>query len=61
MVVTRVDFVNVSETCTEQIGPDGSMHLTAHARMSPLSGDLGSRDIEIQLVVSRDGKILAEG
>ena len=55
------DFVNVSETCTEQIGPDGSMHLTAHARMSPLSGDLGSRDIEIQLVVSRDGKILAEG
>jgi hypothetical protein len=55
------DFVNVSESCTQQIGADGTMRLTVHGRFSLLPGGLASRDVQIQLVVSRDGKVLAEG
>jgi hypothetical protein len=55
------DFANVSEWCTEQIAADGTMRLTVHGKVSPLPGGLGSRDLEIQLVISRDGKVLAEG
>jgi hypothetical protein len=55
------DFVNVSEWCSQQIGPDGTMRLTMHGRVSPLPGGVGSRDLQIQLVISRDGRVLAEG
>jgi len=55
------DFVNVSEWCTQQIGADGTMRLTVHGRFSPLPGNVASRDVQIQLVVSRDGKVLADG
>jgi len=55
------DFVNVSEWCSQQIGPDGTMTLTMHGRVSPLPGGVGSRDLQIQLVISGDGKVVAEG
>jgi hypothetical protein len=55
------DFVEVSEWCTQQIGADGTMRLTVYGRFSPLPGGVAARDVQIQLVVSRDGKVLAEG
>jgi hypothetical protein len=55
------DFVIVSESCTQQIGADGTMRLIGHGRFAPLPGGAGARDVEIQLVVSKDGKVLAEG
>jgi len=60
-VATDTDFGNVVEHCTAQIDADGTLHLSLRGRVSPLPGGVGSRDVEIQLVVSRDGKVLAEG
>lgn len=55
------DFVGVSQWCSQQIGPDGTMRLTVHGRFSPLPGGVGSRAVEIELVVDRNGRLLAEG
>jgi hypothetical protein len=54
-----IDFVNVTERCSQEIGPDGTMHLTLQGRVSPLPGGAGSREVQIRLVVTRDGKVVA--
>jgi hypothetical protein len=54
-----MDFVTITERCAQEIGPDGTMHLTLQGRVSPLPGGVGARDVQIQLVVARDGKVLA--
>jgi hypothetical protein len=55
------DFVNVSESCTQQIGADGTMRLTVHATISPLPGGVGRREVQIQLLVDANGRLLAQG
>ena len=54
-----MDFVTITERCAQEIGPDGTMHLTLQGRVSPLPGGVGARDVQIQLVVARDGRVLA--
>jgi hypothetical protein len=53
------DFVAVTEGCTEQIDANGTMRLNARGRVSPLPGGAGARDVQIQLIVTRDGKLVA--
>ncbi|HEV3096371.1 MAG TPA: hypothetical protein VG104_04420 [Candidatus Dormibacteraeota bacterium] len=55
------DFVGVSESCTQQIGPDGTMRLIVHGSITPLPSGVGRRDVQIQLVVDANGRVLAEG
>jgi hypothetical protein len=58
---TDTDFGAVVEHCTGQIDANGTFHLVLRGRISPLPGGVGSRNLEIQLVVNRDGKVLTEG
>jgi len=53
------DFVAVSESCTEEIDANGTMRLTVRGRVSPLPGGAGSREVQIRLVVTRDGQVVA--
>lgn len=53
------DFGNVVEHCTGNIDGDGTLHLTLDGRVSPLPGGAGSREVQIRLVVTRDGKLIA--
>jgi hypothetical protein len=53
------DFGNVVEHCSIQIDADGTMHLILRGRVSPLPGGFGVRDVQLRLVVTRDGKVLA--
>jgi hypothetical protein len=53
------DFGVASQTCTEHIDADGTMTLTARGRVSPLPFELGARDLEVQLTVDRDGKVIS--
>jgi hypothetical protein len=46
----------VTESCTEQIDANGTMRLTVQGRVSPLGA---ARDVQIRLVVTRDGKLVA--
>ena len=52
------DFVAVSEGCTEKVDANGTMRLTLHGRVFPLPGGLLARDVQIQLVVTRDGRVV---
>lgn len=58
---TDTDFGTVVEHCTGQIDPDGTLHLVLRGRVSPLPFGVGSRELQIQLVVDANGKLLAEG
>ena len=58
---TDTDFGNVAEHCTGRIDADGTLRLVLRGRVSPLPFGVGSRDLEIQVVVSRSGRVLAEG
>jgi hypothetical protein len=58
-LASDTDFGNVVEHCTGQIDADGTLHLVLHGRVSPLPGGVAARDIQIHLVVTRDGKLLA--
>jgi len=53
------DFGRVVEQCTGTIDTDGTLHLVLRARVSPLPGGAGSREVQIRLVVTRDGKLVA--
>jgi hypothetical protein len=52
------DFGNVVEHCTGNIDGDGTLHLTLNGRVSPLPGGAGTRELQIRLVVTRDGKLI---
>jgi len=58
-LATDTDFGNVVERCTGQIDADGTLHLALRGQVSPLPGSVGAREVQIQLVVTRDGKLLA--
>jgi hypothetical protein len=53
------DFGRVVGQCTGQIDPDGTLRLVLRARVLPLPGGAGSREVQIRLVVTRDGKVVA--
>jgi hypothetical protein len=57
-VATDTDFGNVAERCTVQIDADGTLHLVLRGRVSPLPRGVGARDVEIQLIVTRDGRVV---
>jgi hypothetical protein len=53
------DFAAVgSTTCTERIDADGTLHYTVSARVSPLPFSIASREVTVDLVVTRNGKVL---
>jgi len=55
------DFAAVSHTtCTEHIDAHGTMHYTVSARVSPLPFGIASREVSIELVVTRAGKVLEQ-
>jgi hypothetical protein len=52
------DFGTVVERCSVQIDAEGTLHVALHGRVSPLPGGLLARDVQIQLVVTRDGRVV---
>jgi hypothetical protein len=54
------DFASVSEQCAEQIDADGTMRLTVAGLLSP-AGRLAQRQLRIELVVDRNGKVIRFG
>ncbi|MGO8686915.1 MAG: hypothetical protein ACLQT7_06980 [Candidatus Dormibacteria bacterium] len=55
------DFAAVGPTtCTESIDAAGSLHYTVTARVSPLPFGIGSRRVTVDLVVTRDGRVLKQ-
>jgi hypothetical protein len=55
------DFAIVSRTtCTATIDRDGTLHYDVRARVSPLPLSIGARDVDMSLVVTRDGRIIAQ-
>lgn len=55
------DFAAVGQTtCSERIDAGGTMHYTVSARVSPLPFGIASREVSIELVVTRAGKVLEQ-
>lgn len=53
------DFAAVSgRTCTATVDADGTLRYAVRARVLPLGLPIGSRDITMDLVVTRDGRVL---
>ncbi|MBO0683573.1 MAG: hypothetical protein J2P45_10485 [Candidatus Dormibacteraeota bacterium] len=53
------DFAVVSgPTCTTRISADGTLHYTFRARVSPLPFEMGAREVTMNLVVTRQGRVL---
>lgn len=53
------DFAAVSPTvCTERIDTAGTLDYTVTARVSPLPFGIGARTVTLDLVVTRDGRVL---
>jgi hypothetical protein len=53
------DFAEVSDlTCTERIDGAGTLHYAVHATVAPLPFSIVSRHVTVELLVSRDGKVL---
>lgn len=52
------DFARIDQQCLVQIDGDGTLHYTVISHMHPLPYEIGSRVIRIQLVVTRDGKVV---
>jgi hypothetical protein len=52
------DFGTVVEHCVAQIDADGTLRMALNGRISPLPGGIGSRDVEMHLVVTRNGKLV---
>lgn len=54
------DFAAVTgKTCTASIDGDGTLRYAVRARVSPLRLPVGARDVAMDLVVTRDGKVLS--
>jgi len=56
--VTDTDFATVDEHCSMNIDREGTLHINLRGRISPLPGGVAARDVQIQLVVTRDGKVV---
>ncbi len=55
------DFAAVGQTtCSERIDAGGTMHYTVSARVSPLPFGIASREVSIELVVTRAGRVLEQ-
>jgi hypothetical protein len=53
------DFAAVSRTtCTATTDGDGTLHYAVRARVAPLPFGIGGRDVAMELVVARDGRVL---
>lgn len=53
------DFAAIGQTvCSERIDSSGTMHYTVSARVSPLPFGIASREVTVDLVVTRTGKVL---
>lgn len=52
------DFGNVDTRCTGYFDATGTLHLKLSGRIRPLPGNLAARDVHVDLVVTRDGKVL---
>ena len=53
------DFAAVGQTtCAERIDASGTMHYTVSARVSPIPFGIASREVTLDLVVTRTGKVL---
>jgi hypothetical protein len=53
------DFAAVGQTtCAEHIDATGTLHYTVKARVSPLPFGIASREVSVELVVTRTGKVL---
>jgi hypothetical protein len=53
------DFGSVVERCTGNIDADGTLHLVLNGRVLPLPGGAGAREVQIQMVVTRDGRVVS--
>ena len=54
------DFATLSSLrCTATIDAAGTLHYAVRAKVSPLPFAIGSRDVTMNLVVDRDGRVLA--
>jgi hypothetical protein len=54
------DFATVTgTTCTAAVDPDGTLHYTVRAHVAPWWLPIGGRDVVMQLVVTRDGRVLS--
>jgi hypothetical protein len=55
------DFAAVGQTtCTARIDANGTLHYTVSARVSPLPFGIASREVSVDLVVTRTGKVLEQ-
>jgi hypothetical protein len=55
------DFATVSgTTCSERIDAAGTVHYAVSARVSPLPFGIASREVTVELVVTRDGRVLQQ-
>jgi hypothetical protein len=53
------DFAAVGQTtCTERIDANGTLHYAVTARVSPLPFGIASREVSVDLVVTRTGRVL---
>jgi hypothetical protein len=53
------DFAAVRQTtCAERIDAGGTMHYTVSARVAPLPFGIASREVTLDLMVTRNGKVL---
>lgn len=56
------DFAGVTDlSCTEQTDSSGTMHYTVHARVRPGLVPAVTREVTLELDVTKDGKVLAFG
>jgi hypothetical protein len=54
------DFAVVTgTTCTATVDARGTLHYTVHARVVPPGLPFGARDVTMELVVTRDGRVLS--
>jgi len=54
------DFASVTETCTTHTDSGGTLQYVVQARVSPLPFSIGSRDVTLTLVVSRNGIVITQ-
>ena len=55
------DFAAVSgTTCTAKVDADGTLHYTVYAHVAPWSLPFVGRDVTMELVVTRDGRVLSQ-
>ena len=54
----NTDFATVSQHCTARLDADGTVRMRAQGQVSPLPFGWGTRQLDVELAVSRDGKLM---